>query len=51
MLCTNTGLGFFEYFFDNLDLLVINPCLIPDGFGITTYATAHVPSKLASPNT
>ena len=48
---TNSSLGIVNYFFDNLDLLAINPCLVPDGCRMPAYATAHVPSKLASPNT
>ena len=48
---TNSSLGIVDCFFDNLDLLEINPLLLPDGCFMTAYATAHVPSKLASPNT
>ena len=48
---TNSSLGIVNCFFDNLDLLKINPCLIPDGCCMAAYATAHAPSNLASPNT
>ena len=48
---TNSSLGIVNCFFDNLDLLIINPCLVPDDCLMTAYATAHVPSKLASLNT
>ena len=50
-VATNSSLDIVNCFFDNLDLLAINPCLVPDGCRMTAYATAHVPSKLASPNT
>ena len=42
---TNSILGIINYFFDNLDLLATNSCCM------TAYATAHIPSKLASPDT
>ena len=48
---TNSILGIINYFFDNLDLLATNSCLVPDGCCMTAYATAHVPSKFASPDT
>ena len=41
----NSSLGIVICFFDSLDLLAINLCLIPDSCCITAYATAHVPSK------
>ena len=47
----NYSLGIVNCFFDNLDLLAINPCLVPDGCCMTAHATVHVPNKLASPNT
>ena len=47
----NSSLGIINCFFENLDLLAINPCLVSDVCRMTAYATAHVPSKLASPNT
>ena len=34
--------------FDNLNLLAINPCLVPDGCHMTSYSTAHVPSTWIS---
>ena len=48
---TNSGLGISIFIFQNLDLLEINLCLIPDGWHMTTFAYVQVPSKLASPNT
>ena len=48
---TNYSLEIVNRFFDNLDLLQINLCLVPDSCRLTPYATAHVSSKLSSPNT
>ena len=48
---TNYSLGIANCFFDNLDLLATNPCLVPDGCHMNAYTTAHVASNLASPNT
>ena len=48
---TNCNLRIVNCFFDNLYLLAINPCLIPDDCCMTAYAPSHVPSKLMSPNT
>ena len=48
---TNSSLGIINCFFNNLDLLAINPCLIPNGCSMTAYPSAHVPSKPASPST
>ena len=44
---TNYSLEIINRFFDNLDLLQINLCLVPDGCRLTPHATAHV----SSPNT
>ena len=48
---TNFGLAIVNCFFHNLDFLAINSCLVPDACCMTAYATAHLPSKLAPPNT
>ena len=48
---TNSSLVIVNCFFGNLDLLTINPCLVPDDCLITAYGTAHIPSKLAFLNT
>ena len=45
---TNSSLRSFNCFFDNLDLLSVNPCLIQNGCCMTAYATADVPNNLAS---
>ena len=42
--------GIVNCFFDNLHLLAINTCFVPDGCRMTAYATAHVPVKLAPRN-
>ena len=48
---SNPSTDIVNCFFDNFDLLAINPYLVIDGCRMTAYATAHVPSKLTSPNT
>ena len=48
---TDSSLGISNCFFGYLDLVAIDPCLVPDDCRITIYATAHVPSKLSSPDT
>ena len=48
---TNSSLGIANCFFDNVDLPVTDPYLVPDDCRMTAYATAHAPSKFASPNT
>ena len=47
---TNFSFGIVNCFFENLNLLAVNTCLVPDGCRMTAYATTHVPVKLASRN-
>ena len=48
---TNSSLGIVNCFFDNFDLLGINPFLFPHGCLMTAYNTGLVQSKLASLST
>lgn len=47
---TNCSLGIVNCFYEKIKLLTIDPFLIADGCCMTVYATANVPSKVASQN-
>ena len=50
-VATDSSLGIVNCFFDHLGLPAIDSCSVPDGCRMTAYATEHIPSKFAYPNT